>query len=234
MKEKFSDDDCVSPLEGFEQVLKILYEFHLDERFEDIKGGVRMKKDKKWFIKELLEDEVDDYDNHYNGGYEDGLAYALKLAHQLDEPVKVVIPQFVADWWERDDDSVTMYGRLRVERKHKFDLISIFYDKGLGDYLSKVEDWIYENDSAFFDLVNGKPYEVEKEPLYYAKLKVATLPNWNNDGEDFFATLNDSSGGAVFLIERYERKGLIKTLSEWNQLGIDETIAVFIPVEVAE
>ena len=37
----------------------------------------------------------------------------------------------------------------------------------MGDYLSKVEDWIYENDSAFLDLVNGKPYEIEKEKLYY-------------------------------------------------------------------
>ncbi|WP_373786528.1 hypothetical protein [Jeotgalibaca porci] len=47
-----------------------------------------MKKDKEWFIKELIGNEIGDYENHYNGGYEDGLAYALKLAHQLDEPEK--------------------------------------------------------------------------------------------------------------------------------------------------
>ena len=89
-----------------------------------------MKKGKEWFINELLDHEIGDYGNYYNSGYEDGLAYALQLARQLDEPAKVVIPQFVADWWERDDDSVTMYGRLRVEKKHKFDLVSIFTTKG--------------------------------------------------------------------------------------------------------
>lgn len=43
-------------------------------------------KDKEWLIKELRAVEVDDYDTSYNGDFEDGLAYALKLAHQLDEP----------------------------------------------------------------------------------------------------------------------------------------------------
>ena len=45
-----------------------------------------MKRDKAWLINELLDVEVDGYDSYYNGDYEDGLAYALKLAHQLDEP----------------------------------------------------------------------------------------------------------------------------------------------------
>lgn len=124
-----------------------------------------MKKDKEWFIKELIGHEVGDYGNYYNSGYEDGLAYALKLAHKLDEPEKIVIPRFVADWW--DGDSVTMYGGERINKKYKLRLISNFHDRGLGDYLSKVEDWLDENDSTFLDLVNGKPYEVEKEKLYY-------------------------------------------------------------------
>ncbi len=80
---------------------------------------------------------------------------------------KVIIPQFVADWWERDGDSVTLYGGLRVEKKRKLYLISKFYDMGLGDFLSKAERWIGENNSIFLDLVNDKPYEVKKEKLYY-------------------------------------------------------------------
>lgn len=82
----------------------------------------------------------------------------------------LVIPEFVADWWEQEGDSVKLYGELRVEKKDKFDLISKFQAIGLGNYLSKVEDWIKENDSAFLDLVNGKSYEVDKEPLYVLKL----------------------------------------------------------------
>lgn len=92
--------------------------------------------------------------------------------NQLDEPEKIVIPQFVADWWERDGDLVTMYGGLRVKKKHKFDLVSYYHDRGLADYLSEAEEWIEENKSAFLDLVNGKPYEVEEEKKYNVKLKV--------------------------------------------------------------
>ena len=100
------------------------------------------------------------------------------------EPEEIEIPKYVADWWERDDDSVTLYGGLRAGKKHKFDLVSIFYDKGLGDYLSKVEDWIYENDSAFLDLVNGKPYEVEEEQKYYVDLETAAyVAKWNGDNQ---------------------------------------------------
>ena len=36
MKEKFSVDDFMTPLESLEQVLKMLEEFHSDERFEDV------------------------------------------------------------------------------------------------------------------------------------------------------------------------------------------------------
>ena len=131
-----------------------------------------MKRDKAWLINELLDVKVDGYDSYYNGDYEDGLAYALQLVRQLvrqlDEPEKIVIPQFVADWW--DGDSVTMYGGERINKKYKLRLISEFHDRGLGDYLSKVEDWLDENDSTFLGLVNGKPYEVEKEKLYIVGL----------------------------------------------------------------
>ena len=36
MNEKFSVDDFMTPLESLEQVLRMLEEFHLDERFEDM------------------------------------------------------------------------------------------------------------------------------------------------------------------------------------------------------
>lgn len=36
MNEKISVDYFVSPLESLEQVLRMLEEFHLDERFEDM------------------------------------------------------------------------------------------------------------------------------------------------------------------------------------------------------
>ena len=186
-----------------------------------------MKRDKEWFIKELLGHEIGDYGNYYNGGYEDGLAYALKLAHQLDEPEKVVIPQFVADWWERDDDSVTLYGGLRIEKNRKLYLISKFYDIGLGDFLSKVVDWLDENNSIFLDLVNGKPYEVEKEPSYLAQVKGHSL---TGSSDTYWHVVNDLY---VVLAGRNEiMNGENKlTLEEWADFGITSENAEFTEVE---
>ena len=129
-----------------------------------------MKKGKEW-LKEAV-GELNSVDTVFEA---DGVSYidtavsvmqVYDFIDQLDEPEKVVIPQFVADWWERDGDSVTLYGGLQVKKKHKFDLVSSFHDKGLGDYLSRVEEWVEENKSTFLDLVNGKTYEIEKEEFY--------------------------------------------------------------------
>ena len=118
-----------------------------------------MKKDKEWLKNELLNSRS------VNRGMILTIGVVMELVYQLDEPEKIVIPRFVADWWE--GDSVTMYGGERINKKYKLRLISNFHDRGLGDYLSKVEDWLDENDSTFLDLVNGKPYEVEEEQKYY-------------------------------------------------------------------
>ena len=42
MKEKFSVGDFVSPLESLEQVLIMLEEFHLDERFADMDDALEL------------------------------------------------------------------------------------------------------------------------------------------------------------------------------------------------
>ena len=125
-----------------------------------------MKRDKAWFKNEI---EIMGSETSENYPHEQMVdrEEVYDLIDQLDEPEKVVIPQPVADWWE--GDSVTMYGGESINKKYKLRLISEFHDRGLGDHLSKVEDWIDENDSVFLDLVNGKPYEVEKEKLYYIK-----------------------------------------------------------------
>lgn len=109
-----------------------------------------------------------------------------------------VIPQFVADWWEHSNDWVGMYGRESINKKSKLHLISEFHDRGLGDHLSKVEDWLDENDSIFLDLVNGRPYEVEKEKLYYIKFSENQYAQ-KFDGTKFDSMLiNDESLAGKF------------------------------------
>ena len=161
-----------------------------------VEEGEEMKKDKKW----LKDEVVRIYGTRDYWSVDDLRDEILDLINELDEPEVLsqdlpVIPKFVADWWERDVDLVTMYGGLRVKKKHKFDLVSKFHDKGLGDDLSRVEDWIDENDSAFLDLVNGKHYKVEKEKLYLVSSDENSSGFWflckDNDGEILIGTNED-------------------------------------------
>lgn len=110
-----------------------------------------MKRDKEWLITELIGNEVGDYDDYYNGDYEDGLAYALKLAHQLDEPEKVVIPRFVADWIEHC-------------KANDLDLYEAF---GHSDMSVEVSDLVGDMDADILARAWLDGYEVEKEKFYY-------------------------------------------------------------------
>ena len=55
MNEKFSVDDFISPLENLEQVLIMLEEFHLDERFEDMDDAFELIESYKKAVSILKE-----------------------------------------------------------------------------------------------------------------------------------------------------------------------------------
>ena len=55
MKEKFSVDDFMTPLENLEQVLTMLEEFHLDERFEDMDDAFELIESYKKAVSKLKE-----------------------------------------------------------------------------------------------------------------------------------------------------------------------------------
>ncbi|CIP00043.1 phage protein [Streptococcus pneumoniae] len=81
----------------------------------------------------------------------------LKELKQLDEPQKVKIPQFVAEYIEfKKKNNFHVYGAMRVIEDH--------YDK-------KVPDWFYENNIEKFCLAWLNGYEVEKEKRYFVKIK---------------------------------------------------------------
>lgn len=90
------------------------------------------------------------------------LERVIDLAEKLDEPKKVVIPQFVADWIENaqlySDDEVDPLG-------------IIYY---MGDFIGSKEphcEWlknIYNQKLLLNAIANG--YEVEKEKKYRVKL----------------------------------------------------------------
>ena len=110
-------------------------------------------------VKELIEKY--EYLNH-NYFRRVDTSEILKDLRQLDEPEKVKIPQFVADWYEEHKDN---------------------FDYNLWEYLvdwdrqnpSDFKEWIAEGDKyePLITLVNMHQfgYEVEKEPKYLVKLK---------------------------------------------------------------
>ena len=57
MNEKFSVDDFMTPLESLEQVLRMLEEFHLDERFEDMDDAFELIESYKKAVSILKEEQ---------------------------------------------------------------------------------------------------------------------------------------------------------------------------------
>lgn len=106
--------------------------------------------------------EIDD--TYFNKFYDLAINYAIYFAEQLDEPEKLVVPQFVADFYEsiKDDFEDGVYG-----------LCAEFYEEE--SELSTELYWWFKLDvnKPIETLVKMKlyGYEVEKEKLYEVFLK---------------------------------------------------------------
>ncbi|HBD0803387.1 TPA: DUF1642 domain-containing protein [Enterococcus faecalis] len=126
---------------------------------------------KQELIRELKEEKrkiewkEDKYELHNaaSGGKERAYSLAIDLAKKLDEPEKVVVPQFVADWfednfeeldWELGGVLINAFNTNRNER-------------------SDFQDWLVDTTNYPIEtLIRMKlfDYKVETEPLYYVKL----------------------------------------------------------------
>lgn len=88
----------------------------------------------------------------------------IKKIEQLDEPQKVTIPQFVADWIEK----------CKAIKKFKVSLAyalnsEVWSENNLSD---KCIDWLYNtNNQEIFARAWLDGYEVEKEKRYYVRFK---------------------------------------------------------------
>lgn len=83
--------------------------------------------------------------------------YLTFLIGQLDEPQKVVVPQFVADWIEEcKNDDFHLFGAMEAISSNQ----------------KKLDYWFREDDNMeLFARAWLDGYEVEKEPKYIVKLK---------------------------------------------------------------
>ena len=90
---------------------------------------------------------------------------AIDLIKQLDEPEKVKVPQFVADWYEENKDDFE--GNLF---RYIINISSIFD----GAKLNEFDRWfLLASTKSFQTLVNMHQfgYEVEEEKRYIVKIK---------------------------------------------------------------
>lgn len=110
--------------------------------------------------------------------------WILESIEQLDEPEKVTIPKFVADYIEfKKKHNFHVYGAMRVIEDH--------YDK-------RVPEWFYEGNVEKFCLAWILGYEVEKEKRYRIKLKsnskeIDYLVNTERNGLRFYSTIYTQS-----------------------------------------
>ena len=105
----------------------------------------------------------------YPYDYEDGLRYAKRIINQIEEPEKTIVPWFVADWYEKYKDEFEYY-------------LKGFIAKVGYEINHNTKDEFYQwlgnpHNDPILKLVNMHQfgYEVEKEKLYTARLKVVTI-----------------------------------------------------------
>jgi len=122
---------------------------------------------------------------------------AIDLIKQLDEPKKPVVPQFVADWYEKHKYALEF---------NIFDYVYRFEQQAENDF----KDWFDDiNTKAIQILVNMHQfgYEVEEEKKYFVKIKAVDQYLVSVKDEDFLGFLQ-SRLRSKFTRKELEEAGL--------------------------
>lgn len=101
-----------------------------------------------------------------NHCYNEAINASISLAKQLDEPKKVVVPKFVADWLDKHKYSTNIID-LFSNVEYATDSDGFIAEKW--EYRGEFYDWLSDNADTLFTLCDAVrySYEVEKEQLYY-------------------------------------------------------------------
>ena len=130
---------------------------------------------------------------------------------------KPVIPKFVADWIEQ------LYG----QGFNSYDLLEAMFSRKYDVAELRIFDW-FTNDKerAIVAILYG--YEIEQEPLYYARIK-----GWEHIGTSsyYFGYDEDNDSLEVTYLNCNYRFAFSLTKKHWDKLGINATNADFEKVE---
>ena len=133
---------------------------------------------------------------------------------EIDKPV---IPQFVADWIEQ------LYGQWF----NSDDLLEVLFSRNYEVAELRIFDWFTDDKGrAVTAILYG--YDIEPEPLYYAKIK-----GWEHiwTSSYYFGYDEDDDSLEVTYSESNYRFAFSLTKEHWNKLGISDTNADFERVE---
>ncbi|HFI0021307.1 TPA: DUF1642 domain-containing protein [Streptococcus suis] len=128
-----------------------------------------------------LKDESWEYeDNYFRTIHAVDLDEAQEIISQIDEPQKVVVPKFVAEWIEYcKSNKLTLLGAFDPVSEHGIGLANTFTGE-----VRKGIDWAKRNQDTFARAwLDG--YIVEKEKLYTVEIP-------NNGGTLVLARVNQS------------------------------------------
>ncbi|MDB1613993.1 DUF3850 domain-containing protein [Enterococcus faecalis] len=162
--------------------------------------------DKQELIEELKCLEVKTGSLDYLKGANYATERAISLAKQLDEPIKVVVPKFVAEWLDKHKYSTDIID-LFLSVEYATDSDGFVAEKW--DYSGKFYDWLSNSADIQFTLCDAMRYgyEVEKEPTIH-ELKI--LPEY------FEAVVSGNKRFEIRKNDRNYQKGDILRLNEYQ------------------
>ncbi|MGL3053002.1 DUF3850 domain-containing protein [Enterococcus faecalis] len=143
----------------------------------------------------------------YDNGYEQGVYDSLSHVILLDEPKKVVVPKFVAEWLNKHKYSTDIID-LFLSVEYATDSDGFVAEKW--DYSGEFYDWLSNSADIQFTLCDAMRYgyEVEKEPTIH-ELKI--LPEY------FEAVVSGNKRFEIRKNDRNYKKGDILRLNEYQE-----------------
>ncbi|HGZ4980646.1 TPA: DUF1642 domain-containing protein [Enterococcus faecalis] len=170
---------------------------------------------KQELIEELECIEVSTDSLDYLKGADYANERAINLTKQLDEPIKVVVPKFVAEWLDKHKYSTDIID-LFLSVEYATDSDGFVAEKW--DYSGKFYDWLSTSADIQFTLCDAMRYgyEVEKEQLYYV--------DFINDGDVHKRLILDHENGKYNIVDWSDNLiGLVQEMfTEQEIKAIDE------------
>lgn len=147
--------------------------------------------------------------NYFQRGYRTAMRRAYDRVKQIDEPKKAVIPQSVADWLEvcKENLAISLFFAMTpdVLEVNNQSAEVIYWLKSARNQETFAKAWLYG-------------YEVEKEKLYTARLKLISVKKYSyiNREKDEKELFISDSDGLTDVYQTHFTQAELEELDVWN------------------